>query len=55
MMTQSLATARYYEAAKAAGAAQAGGQLGDGRDQQAPEREGGEIDAAPVGPSCWRG
>jgi aspartyl-tRNA(Asn)/glutamyl-tRNA(Gln) amidotransferase subunit B len=41
MMTQSLAFARYYEAARdRLRPAQAGGQLADGRGEQAPERRG---------------
>lgn len=52
MMTQSLATARYYEAAKAAGAAPklvANWIMGE--ISKRLNAEGGEIDAAPVGPA----
>jgi aspartyl-tRNA(Asn)/glutamyl-tRNA(Gln) amidotransferase subunit B len=51
MMTQSLATARYYEAAKAAGAVPklvANWVMGE--ISKRLNAEGGEIDAAPVGP-----
>jgi len=52
MMTQSLATARYYEAAKAAGAAPklvANWVMGE--ISKRLNASGGEIDAAPVGPA----
>lgn len=51
MMTQSLATARYYEAAKAAGAVPklvANWVMGE--ISKRLNADGGEIDAAPVGP-----
>ncbi|WP_264831317.1 Asp-tRNA(Asn)/Glu-tRNA(Gln) amidotransferase subunit GatB, partial [Klebsiella aerogenes] len=52
MMTQSLATARYYEAAKAAGATPklvANWVMGE--ISKRLNASGGEIDTAPVGPA----